>query len=112
MNSLKGQTRWRVTQPDGYSIIKGKRGTIELYENGDLNVWVTNLRVALKCHWTPLHAYDDGADYCRSIEDLDVACFLIKARKMRVVTEAMRQKGRDLYARMKRSKENPSQESV
>lgn len=101
MPSLKDQTRWKVTKPDGYPIIKGKRGTVDQYDDGDINVWITNLRVTNKCTWPPLHTYDDGADYCRPFSDLDHACKLIKARKRRQVTEAMRQRGREAMARMR-----------
>src|SRR3990167_2261927 len=112
MLDLTAQSRWKVTKPDGYPLIKGKRGTIDQYVDGDLNVWITNLRVSNKCPWKPLHTDDDGADYCRPFSDLDNACRLIKARKRRQVTEAMRQQGRELAARMRSSVKNPLQEAI
>lgn len=105
--NLRDQRRWKVTTPNGYDQIVGKRGTIDQYQDGDLNIWITNTRVALHSGWKPLHTYDDGADFCRKIDDLDTACKLIKARKRRRVTEAMRQRGRELIARMRSSKTNP-----
>lgn len=101
MKSLKEQMRWRVTKEDGEYVLRGKRGVIAMYEDGDINIWVLSPRIAAKIPWKPLHTYDDGADYCRKIDDLDVACGFIKARKRRQVTEAMRQKGRELYARLR-----------
>jgi hypothetical protein len=108
---LKEQRRWKATKEDGEYVIRGKRGTIACYGDGDINVWVRNLRVANKIPWKPLHTFDDGADYCRKIADLDAACRYIKARKRRQVTEAMRQRGRELAAALRSSKENPLQAS-
>lgn len=90
MNTLKEQNRWRVTQEDGEWVIRGKRGVIALYEDGDINIWVLNLRVANKIVWKPLHTYDDGADYCRKIDDFDAACRDIQARKRRKLSPEAR----------------------
>ncbi|OGR91359.1 MAG: hypothetical protein A2992_05115 [Elusimicrobia bacterium RIFCSPLOWO2_01_FULL_59_12] len=107
-NSLHDQHRWKVTKPDGYDIIKGKRGVIEQYSDGDLNVLVTSHRVIFNCLWKSLHTYDDGADYCRPYSDLAQACELIKARRRRQVTEEMRQRGRELAAKMRSSNATPA----
>lgn len=109
--TLKNQTRWKATLEEGEYVIRGKRGVIATYQDNALNVWITNLRVAnaliVDQGWEPAHTYDDGADFVCTLDLLDEACKAIKARKKRQVTEIMRQRGRELAARMRSSKENP-----
>lgn len=92
MSLLRYQKRWKVTIEDGEDVIRGKRGVIALYESGDMNIWIVNTRIANKIVWKPLHTYDDGADYARKIDDLDVACGYIKARKRRILSAEQREK--------------------
>lgn len=105
MNDLREQTRWKVIKQDGEYVIKGKRGYISQYVDGDINILVTNLRVANKIP-NPLHTYDDGADFMRRFEDLDYFCKVIKARKRRHLSPEARQKAIARLVTMRSSKKN------
>lgn len=106
---LKAQNRWRCVLVDKEWMIRGKFGQITTYCPGELDVWIKNMRQALKAErfWPVKNSYDDGALFIRPDADLDLACRLIRAPKRRQVTEAMRETGRQLAARMRSGKQKP-----
>lgn len=93
--NLSDQKRWRTTvSEDGDREIVGKYGTICQYEDGDLDVWVTNKRVACrleKC-WTAEQHYDDAALFIRPYSDLNYAAKIIRARKRRHMSPEQKKK--------------------
>lgn len=101
LKDLRDQKRYRTTKLYDEYVIVGKWGQVSLHSEGDLDVWITNIRKANKAEliWKARSTYDDGACFIRPETDLDQACQFIKARKKRQVTPAMRQKGRELAAR-------------
>src|SRR5258708_310804 len=98
---------WRVSRIDKEPMILGRRGQIAWYREGDLDVWAKNTRIAKRLeHRLKAKAhYYDGALFIRPPSDLDAACMAIKAYRRRRVSEAMRQHGRDLAARMRSLKQ-------
>jgi hypothetical protein len=114
LKNLREQKRYRTTKIDGEYVIVGKRGQVSLYADGDLDIWITNVRKANKALliWKARSTYDDGACFVRPQADLGLACQLIQARKRRLVTEAMRQRGRELAHHLHSGKKTPLQGSI
>ena len=117
MERLNEQTRWKATREDGEWLIRGKRGLIGLYPDGDLEVWVTNTHVAPQLEregWSAEMHYDDGALFIRPYEDLDKACVAIKARRRRHMSAASRAVASERLARFRKANvaSNPAREGV
>ncbi len=87
---LKTQKLWKVTLNDENDyVLQGKRGVISVYPDGDLDVWVTNLRASRVIElqgWKAKNHYDDGAVFVRPYADLDKAAKFIKAKKRRYLS--------------------------
>lgn len=85
----------------GEPYIQCRYGIIRQYDDGDLDVWAINTRIAVRIErlWPAKKHYDDGALFIRPFADLDVACRLLKARKRRKVSAEMRERGRILAER-------------
>ena len=117
MENLITQKRWKVAKGSemryGEPFIPCRYGVIRQYDDGDLDIWTSNIRIANKIStiWTPKRRFDDGAFYIRPYSDLDQACQLLKARKRRRVTPEMRERGIRLYRYRKTilSSQNPRQ---
>ena len=90
----------------GEPYIQCRYGIIRQYDDGDLDVWAINTRIAARVEriWPAKKHYDDGASFIRPFADLDQACLILKARKRRKVTAQMREKGRILAERTKQSR--------
>jgi len=74
---------------EGDPVVRGRHGVISQYKDGDLDVWVTNLRVALRVErggWKAKNHYDDGAVFVRPFGDLDRAARYIQANKRRTLS--------------------------
>lgn len=116
MDSLKDQKNWKATLEEGEYVIRGKRGLISQYSDGNLNVWILNTRIATKASmvWKSLHTYDDGADFKIdfNLRDLDKACKFIQAKKKRHLSPEARQ---TLIARLSKTgykKRDPAINSI
>jgi hypothetical protein len=105
MNTIIEQLNWRVSKARdmkwGEPYIQCRYGIIRQYDDGDLDVWVMNTRVAsrLENTWKAKKHYDEGALFIQPYADLDVACRFLKARKRRKVSDRMREAGRILAER-------------
>ncbi len=86
---LKDQRTWRITRDEDEWCIRGKKGVIHQFEDGYLDVWVTDLRLSKRMEragWEAKNHYDDGALFIRPYEDLNRACRWIQAKKRRVMS--------------------------
>lgn len=109
---------WEGGDKTHHWIIKGSRGDIMAYDDSTLEVTVYGVPLKLKpdvlpnathnlslpiklekSGWKAKNHYDDSTCFLLPVEWATKAFKIIKARKRRQVTEAMRQKGRDLAAR-------------
>ena len=112
---IKDQKRWRViVNEEGDHEIKGKRGHITQYPDGNLNVWLIWHRPSYtdkikKMGWKPKNHYDDGALFIRPYSDLDLAAKLLKCPKRRQVTETQRLKLKEWSEKHGFQKSNASQ---
>lgn len=110
MNTITEQKNWRVSKARdmkwGEPYIACKYGLIRQYDDGDLDVWVTAIRIAnrLEKVWKAKKHYDDGALFIRPYTDLDQASLILKARKRRKVSDRMREAGRILAERARTSR--------
>lgn len=105
MNTITEQNRWRVSKARdmkwGEPYIAGRYGVIRQYLDGDIDIWVTAIRIANRMEklWKAKKHYDDGALFIQPFDDLDVACRFLKARARRKVTTSMRLRGQMLAER-------------
>lgn len=125
METIETQKRWKTIFVEGERVIRGKFGQVAEYDDGDLDVWICTWerdpekveKSAKRSHrraafveskgWKAANHYDDGALFIRPFQDLDKACRFIKARRRRQVTEAMRQRGRQLAQNLAARKKDP-----
>lgn len=87
------QRVWRTVSEEGERVIRGKRGLVSQYPDGDLDVWVTHLRSSRtmeRSGWKAKNHYDDGALFIRPFSDLDKAAKYIKAKRRRVMSPAQK----------------------
>lgn len=112
---LREQKRWKVTVKDGEDILQGKYGIVSVMGDGLLDVWATSPIIAGRIErsgWKAKNHYDDGLAFRRPFVDLDRAATWLKCRQKRKVTEAMRERGRELQARLRSSKLRAQQEAL
>ena len=92
MNTLITQSKWRVSKARdmkyGELYIPCKYGVIRQYNDGDLDIWITNSRIAKRMAnlWPVKKDWDGEALFIRPFSDLDIACKNLKARKKRQVS--------------------------
>lgn len=114
--TIKDQRMWRV-KPDeeGESAIKGKYGIIHQYADGDLDIWITAMRVsklAERQGWKAAAHYDDGAYFVRPYSDLNKACQYIRARKKIVLSLEQRTTRAERLAKWRQQKAIASSKAV
>lgn len=107
---LKTQKKWRVTLNDVNDYqLKGKYGAITVYPDGDLDVWVKNIRIFLRMEriWKAKQHWDDGGLFVRPYADLDVIAKCLRCSKRRTMSPENRQKASERFARMRSLKQKP-----
>lgn len=112
-----------------YYILKGRRGDIMAWDDDTLEVTVYgrtitnrkplqathNLSLPIKLErqgWLAISHFDDCTCFLLKKERIYEAIKVIKAKKLQLVTEASRQRGRELAARFGFSKPKPKQEEA
>lgn len=91
---LKTQKKWRVTLNDENDYqLKGKYGAITVCPDGDLDVWVKNIRVFLRMErvWKAKQHWDDGGLFVRPYSDLDVIAKHLRCAKKRQISPEQRE---------------------
>lgn len=102
MNTITEQKNWRVSKARdmtlGEPYIRCRYGVVRQYDDGEIDVWVTNVRVFLRLEkiWKAKKHYDDGGLFIRPWGDLNQVCLVLKARKRRKVSAGMREAGKRL----------------
>lgn len=94
MNRIEDQKDWRVWRDEeGQPTLRGRYGVISQYKNGDLDVWVKNVRRfnQMERFWKARQHWDDGGLFIQPYADLNLACRYLKCRKRRKMSPEQRE---------------------